>query len=306
MDADGAARIDELPVARILLDPALRRRRDRPRSPLPRRRCAGARRRSRQGHAQGGRAGCARRPAARRASRSAPPGRARAPCTSSLASCRTHGREVGRGRAHHLRAQHPDVDRRAGGAVRPSAPPTAPIWTLDEPLVNERILPGFLGHALGATGVLYWRIDAFGNGDPWTIAPSWRAGPIRATVSWPLYPGSAVGVHGVVPSPESGARRRGGLRATRPGRPGRPWRMPSRRAARAGDEWARDPPRAGARPPVRMATWLVARAEGAQPPRSPSRRSRPRRRGAQPCGDDRDREPGRAHRARGCGPARRC
>ena len=62
--------------------------------------------------------------------------------------------------------------RAAGGQIwsyTALAPdPAAPIWTIDEPLINERILPGFLGHALGATGVLYWRIDDFGNGDPWT------------------------------------------------------------------------------------------------------------------------------------------
>ncbi|MDX6629315.1 MAG: hypothetical protein QOH00_1561 [Gaiellales bacterium] len=79
--------------------------------------------------------------------------------------------------------------------------PAAPIWTLDEPLINERILPGFLGHALGATGVLYWRIDAFGAGDPWTAAASYESGGEQYPGDGQLvYPGAAVGVQGVVPS----------------------------------------------------------------------------------------------------------
>jgi hypothetical protein len=79
--------------------------------------------------------------------------------------------------------------------------PAAPIWTLDEPLINERILPGFLGHALGATGVLFWRIDAFGNGDPWTVAPTSESGGEDYPGDGQLvYPGDAVGVQGVVPS----------------------------------------------------------------------------------------------------------
>lgn len=79
--------------------------------------------------------------------------------------------------------------------------PAAPIWTLDEPLINERILPGFLGHALGATGVLYWRIDAFGDGDPWTVAASNETGGEQYPGDGQLvYPGAAVGVRGVVPS----------------------------------------------------------------------------------------------------------
>jgi hypothetical protein len=79
--------------------------------------------------------------------------------------------------------------------------PAAPIWTLDEPLINERILPGFLGHALGATGVLYWRIDGFGDGDPWTVAASSETGGEEYPGDGQLvYPGEAVGLQGVVPS----------------------------------------------------------------------------------------------------------
>jgi hypothetical protein len=95
--------------------------------------------------------------------------------------------------------------RAAGGeiwtytALVPDA--AAPIWTLDEPLINERILPGFLGHALGATGVLYWRIDAFGQGDPWTVAPTSESGGEDYPGDGQLvYPGADVGVRGVVPS----------------------------------------------------------------------------------------------------------
>jgi hypothetical protein len=79
--------------------------------------------------------------------------------------------------------------------------PAAPIWTLDEPLINERILPGFLGHALGATGVLYWRIDDFGNGDPWTTAESSESGGEQYPGDGQLvYPGQEAGVEGVLPS----------------------------------------------------------------------------------------------------------
>ena len=79
--------------------------------------------------------------------------------------------------------------------------PAAPIWTTDEPLINERILPGFLGHALGATGILYWRIDDFGNGDPWAVAPMPGDGEGHYPGDGQLvYPGEPAGVAGVLPS----------------------------------------------------------------------------------------------------------
>ena len=125
--------------------------------------------------------------------------------------------------------------------------PAAPIWTLDEPLINERILPGFLGHALGATGVLYWRIDAFGSGDPWTIAPSSESGGEDYPGDGQLvYPGDAVGVRGVVPSLRLKALRDGeedyellGL-AERAGLADQADAIAAR-VARGWDEWARDP-----------------------------------------------------------------
>jgi Domain of unknown function (DUF4091) len=95
--------------------------------------------------------------------------------------------------------------RKAGGqiwlytALVPD--PAAPIWTLDEPLINERILPGFLAHALGATGVLSWRIDAFPGRDPWTVASeSVSGGDAYPGDGQLVYPGAEVGVDGVVPS----------------------------------------------------------------------------------------------------------
>jgi hypothetical protein len=125
--------------------------------------------------------------------------------------------------------------------------PSAPIWTLDEPLINERILPGFLGHALGATGVLYWRIDGFGDGDPWAVAPSPESGGERYPGDGQLvYPGDAVGVRGVVPSLRLKALRDGeedyellGL-AARAGL-GDEADAIARGVARDWDEWSRDP-----------------------------------------------------------------
>jgi hypothetical protein len=125
--------------------------------------------------------------------------------------------------------------------------PAAPIWTLDEPLINERILPGFLGRALGTTGVLYWRIDAFGNDDPWTIAPSSESGGEEYPGDGQLvYPGDAVGVHGVVPSLRLKALRDGeedyellGL-AERGGLADQADAIAAG-VARNWDEWARDP-----------------------------------------------------------------
>ncbi len=125
--------------------------------------------------------------------------------------------------------------------------PAAPIWTIDEPLVNERILPGFLGHALGATGVLYWRIDAFGPGDPWTVAPAGENGGEPFPGDGQLvYPGAAVGVDGVVPSLRLKALRDGeedyellGL-AQRAGVGGQADRIAAT-VARGWDSWSRNP-----------------------------------------------------------------
>ena len=125
--------------------------------------------------------------------------------------------------------------------------PAAPIWTLDEPLINERILPGFLGHALGATGVLYWRIDAFGGGDPWTVAASSQSGSeVYPGDGQLVYPGADVGLQGVVPSLRLKALRDGeedyellGL-AQRAG-VGAQANAIAKGVARSWDTWSRDP-----------------------------------------------------------------
>jgi hypothetical protein len=125
--------------------------------------------------------------------------------------------------------------------------PAAPIWTLDEPLINERILPGFLGRALGATGVLYWRIDAFGAGDVWTTAESSESGGEQYPGDGQLvYPGQEVGVDGVVPSLRLKALRDGeedyellGL-AQRAG-VGSQANAIARSVATSWDAWSRDP-----------------------------------------------------------------
>jgi hypothetical protein len=125
--------------------------------------------------------------------------------------------------------------------------PAAPIWTIDEPLINERILPGFLGHALGATGVLYWRIDDFGSEDPWTVAAASETNrELYPGDGQLVYPGAAVGVDGVVPSLRLKALRDGeedyellGL-ATRAKLGGQADRIAAR-VATGWDTWSRDP-----------------------------------------------------------------
>ena len=142
--------------------------------------------------------------------------------------------------------------------------PAAPIWTLDEPLINERILPGFLGHALGATGVLYWRVDAFGGGDPWTVAASSESGGEQYPGDGQLvYPGAEVGVQGVVPSLRLKALRDGeqdyellGL-AQRAG-VGAQASAIAKGVARDWDTWSRDP-RVLERARIRIGN-LIARA----------------------------------------------
>ena len=73
----------------------------------------------------------------------------------------------------------------------------SPKWLLDYPALNFRLQPGFISQSLGLTGLLYWAVDYWVEGEEW-------AEPIAFGPNYPgegvlVYPGSMVGVEGVVP-----------------------------------------------------------------------------------------------------------
>ncbi|HET6520795.1 MAG TPA: hypothetical protein VFG47_13390 [Geminicoccaceae bacterium] len=73
----------------------------------------------------------------------------------------------------------------------------SPKWLLDYPAVNFRLQPGFISQSMGLTGLLYWAVDYWREGAEW-------AAPTAFGAAWPgegvlTYPGSWVGVEGVVP-----------------------------------------------------------------------------------------------------------
>jgi hypothetical protein len=77
----------------------------------------------------------------------------------------------------------------------------SPKWELDFTSIDFRIQPGFLNQALGLSGVLYWKVDAF-DGDPWSSVDNtgkYSSGnyPGEAVL---IYPGAKVGIAGVAPS----------------------------------------------------------------------------------------------------------
>ena len=73
-----------------------------------------------------------------------------------------------------------------------------PQWQLDYAPINFRIAPGFMEHALGGTGYLYWTANAWSN-DPWNDA--WISAYSNAIGDGVLvYPGTEAGIEGVVPS----------------------------------------------------------------------------------------------------------
>lgn len=70
----------------------------------------------------------------------------------------------------------------------------SPKWLIDFSPANFRILPGFLNHVMGVTGTLYWRVDNWGDGDPWQTA-------VYYDDTYPgdgmlVYPGEQVGLPG--------------------------------------------------------------------------------------------------------------
>lgn len=79
----------------------------------------------------------------------------------------------------------------------------SPKWQIDFAPINFRIQPGFLSQSLGLTGLLYWQVDRWTT-DPWNDVNTFfdqfdnnRPYPGDGML---VYPGTPVGVRGVVPS----------------------------------------------------------------------------------------------------------
>ena len=78
--------------------------------------------------------------------------------------------------------------------------PKAPKWAINFGSVNHRILPGFINHIYGMTGLLYWRVEDWSS-DPWNqikrsdALPNYPSGEGML-----LYPGDKVGLTGAVAS----------------------------------------------------------------------------------------------------------
>jgi hypothetical protein len=67
----------------------------------------------------------------------------------------------------------------------------SPKFTLDYPLINARIMPGFINQSLGFTGTKFWRVD-YWNNDPWNNAEAYRLDtPGEGHL---VYPGEQVGL----------------------------------------------------------------------------------------------------------------
>jgi hypothetical protein len=81
----------------------------------------------------------------------------------------------------------------------------SPKWVIDYPLINYRLMQGFINQSLGLTGYMYWAVDTWTD-DPWNrvnISPD----PADPDFVWPpgdgmlFYPGEAVGLPGaLIPS----------------------------------------------------------------------------------------------------------
>jgi len=77
----------------------------------------------------------------------------------------------------------------------------SPKWTIDFDPIDVRLQAGFLSQTLGLTGLLYWRIDRW-NDDPWNQVNN---SGVFSSNNYPgegvlVYPGSKIGVPGVVAS----------------------------------------------------------------------------------------------------------
>jgi Domain of unknown function (DUF4091) len=76
-----------------------------------------------------------------------------------------------------------------------------PNWQIDYKPINFRVQPGFINQSLGLTGLLYWRIDLWTK-DPWNDIQTFQN---EEKFNYPgegmlVYPGTKVGIDGVVPS----------------------------------------------------------------------------------------------------------
>lgn len=75
----------------------------------------------------------------------------------------------------------------------------SPKWEIDFAPINFRIQPGFINQSLGMTGLLYWSVDNWSS-DPWNKVVMNDGGDSFPGDGALVYPGSTVGVAGVVPS----------------------------------------------------------------------------------------------------------
>ncbi|WP_060575080.1 MULTISPECIES: DUF4091 domain-containing protein [unclassified Pseudonocardia] len=75
----------------------------------------------------------------------------------------------------------------------------SPKWLIGADPVGFRAMPGFLNQGLGYTGSLYWRVDDWGDGDPWETAVMYDGRyPGDGML---VYPGGPVGLpDGAAPS----------------------------------------------------------------------------------------------------------
>jgi Domain of unknown function (DUF4091) len=72
----------------------------------------------------------------------------------------------------------------------------SPGWMIDYPPINERIQAGFLNQTLGATGLLYWRVDNWTSGDAigsWSSLPTSGCGVSRPGDGLMIYPPTPIG-----------------------------------------------------------------------------------------------------------------
>jgi hypothetical protein len=77
--------------------------------------------------------------------------------------------------------------------------PYSPKWEIDFAPINFRIQPGFINQSLRLTGLLYWSVDRWSS-DPWNNVVLKDGHTTFPGDGELVYPGSSVGVPGVVPS----------------------------------------------------------------------------------------------------------
>lgn len=77
--------------------------------------------------------------------------------------------------------------------------PYSPKWEIDFAPINFRVQPGFINQSLHLTGLLYWCVDRWSS-DPWNDVVLKDGNGTFPGDGELVYPGSIVGVAGVVPS----------------------------------------------------------------------------------------------------------